>query len=111
MACQRHKEITAFQQQFCELLNRLGTWLKANAGKVHKSFVTVRDGGLLFLLVRNSVAFDAELEDALTDLDLATAQDSAFDLIELNVLALPMASEESYRTFLAPSFTWAYDAE
>jgi hypothetical protein len=35
----------------------------------------------------------------MTDLDIAIAQDDAFNLIRLNILALPMASEESIDSF------------
>jgi hypothetical protein len=50
--------------------------------------------------VQKSEAFNQELEEALTDLDVAIAQDEEFNLIRLNILALPMASEESIGSFL-----------
>jgi hypothetical protein len=34
------------------------------------------------------------------ELDIAIAQDEEFNLIRLNILALPMASEESIDSFL-----------
>jgi hypothetical protein len=37
----------------------------------------------------------------LTDLDIAVAQDDEYSLIRLNVLALPLASDEAIQPFLA----------
>ena len=45
---------------------------------------------------------------ALTELDLRIAQDAAYDLINLSVLALPIVSEEAVSTFLAEGSTLAY---
>lgn len=111
IACQRHPEMKAFQEQFVELLNRLGLWLHRNPTDVDHAYVTIRDGALLFLIIRKTVPFNRGLEDQLTDLDLAIASDGGLGLIELNVLALPKTSTESYRTFLVPGQTWAYVAE
>ncbi len=107
-ACKRHDETKPFQEQLKKLFDHLAEWLKGHREKIEKAFVTVREGGLLFLVVRNSVPYDSEIENSLLDLDIEVAQASGFDLLAMDVLALPLTSEESYQAFLAPGCTWEY---
>lgn len=62
--------------------------------------MTVRHSAFLLLIVQNHEAFNQDLEDSLTDLDLSIAQDEDYNLIRLNVLALPKASRDSIDSFL-----------
>jgi hypothetical protein len=99
-ACKAFGEYEEFTRQFRKLQATLSSWVKDHAADVAEAYLTVRDAALLFLVVQSGEAFRQELEDSLTDLDLAVAQDEEFNLIRLQVLALPRASEESVRSFL-----------
>jgi hypothetical protein len=99
-ACQAFSHMDEFTAQFKKLHARLTDWINAHNENIDKAFLTARNSAILLLLVQKSNAFNAEFEDAVTDLDLAIAQDDEFGLIRLNVLALPAASEESIQSFL-----------
>jgi len=107
-ACQMAHDRDAFVKQFEALLARLAQWLKEHADNFCEAFVTIRDSGLLFVVLRDGARFDANFEDTLTDLDLEIAQDSKFDHIDLNVLSLPKTSETAYSSFLHPEHTWVF---
>jgi hypothetical protein len=99
-ACKAFGEMEEFTKQFRKLRAKLTGWLQEHGEGIADAFLTVRDSALLLLVVRQSEAFHQEFEDALTDLDVAVAQDDEFSLIRLNVLGLPRGSEESIQSFL-----------
>lgn len=107
-ACQRHEETKAFVKQLSNVMDRLAPWIVNHSSQIQDAFLTVRDGGLLFLLIRSSVPYDADLEAALTELDIEIANSDEFDLLELNALALPKSSEVAYSTFLVDDQTWKF---
>ena len=74
-ACQAHKNSAVFSNQFNSLLQKLGQWLKIHKDGILYAYVTIRDAGLLFLIVSKSNRYDGFLEDELTDLDVEIAQD------------------------------------
>ena len=79
---------------------RLCRWSQDRAADVESAYITVRDGGLLFLVVRRETEYERDFEDALTDLDTEIACDEEFDLIRLSVLALPHCPMEAMQSFL-----------
>ena len=97
------KDITQVRQFGKYLLSMLTKWLQDNRAKARKAFLTVRDGGLLFLVIRKEAKYDAQFTDALTELDVAIARDANLNMIQLDVLALPDVSDEGARSFLSPS--------
>ncbi len=99
-ACKAYGKQQEFLQQFREVQSRLSQWVKQHGSLITDAYLTVQDAALLFLVVMAGAAFDQALEDSLTDLDIAIAQDASLDLIQLNVLALPRASEEVIQSFL-----------
>ena len=99
-ACGAYEERKRFQTQFEELMARLCRWSQEHAPDVESAFITVRDGGLLFLVVRREAEYERDFEDALTDLDSEIARDEEFDLIRLSVLALPHCPPEAMQSFL-----------
>lgn len=100
-ACSSAEQTCRYVRQFDGLLTKLETWLKQNQAKVERAFLTVREGGLLFLVVRREVECDPEFTDELTRLDVAIASDDAFDAIQLDVLALPNVPERVAKSFLS----------
>jgi hypothetical protein len=104
VACKDASQVLRYSRQFSQgLLPKLTTWLQDRRASVRKAFLTVRDGGLLLVVVRKESVYDAAFTDALTDLDVEIARDSSLDLILLDVLALPDVSDEGARSFLSPS--------
>ena len=99
-ACRAFSHYETFVRQFRELHAQLSAWIQQHDRDIAEGYLTLRDGGLLFLVVQKSAAFNQELEDSLTDLDIKIAQDDDLNLIRLNVQALPQASEESIQSFL-----------
>jgi len=99
-ACKAQGRFADVGKQLRTLLQKLRDWCNSHPDDIREAYLTVRDSGLLFLLVRKTKPFNEALEEALTDLDLEVANDNDFDLIRLSVLALPATSEESVRSFL-----------
>jgi hypothetical protein len=95
-ACQAFKTQIQFKDQFDQLIATLGEWIAQRNDRIADAYLTVRDSGLLFLLVTKSKQYDDELETALTELDLEIAHDSDFDLISLGVHAIPLGPVESF---------------
>lgn len=86
-------------KQFDLLVRRLAEWLNARQD-VANAYVTLRDGAVAFVVIRNECRYDDEFEDALSELDLALANDLDLDLIKLNSIALPPVSMEALDTFV-----------
>jgi hypothetical protein len=93
-----------FKKQMNLLLRIIAEWLK-EAKCVDKAYLTLRDGILSLVIVRKSVEYDEKFEDALSELDIAIANDVDLDLIRMSSIALPMASDEALASFLNPEFT------
>lgn len=81
------------------LFKKLGEWSSERRTSIRSSHLTIRDSGLLFVVVQNGRVFDQKLCDDLVDLDLAIAGDSSLDLIHLDVLAIPAAVPEAMAAF------------
>jgi len=107
-ACQMQQESEEFAKQFDRLLRRLAGWIVEQQDKIKEAYLTVRDAGLLFLVVRKEKHYDRELTDSLTDLDIEIAQSSEFNLVRLSVLALPNASKDSVYSFILPGLSLVY---
>ncbi len=99
-ACRIHQGGATFQKQFEQLLAELGQWLSDRAGDVHAAHIVVEANGLLFLVVRKTVKFNAELTEALADLEIQIHNDDRFSQLRLRALALPLVDEHGVKTFL-----------
>lgn len=102
-ACKDQVERADFTRQFDDLLDKLREWIESQKAAIAEAYVTLRDTGLLFLVVSKTKRFNQELEDALTDLDVFVAQSEMFNLVQLSVLALPAADRDSIDSFLGAS--------
>lgn len=107
-ACGAFKDQITFQDQFYHLHQRIAEWLKDHKDLVERAYLTVRDNGLLFLVVQNETRYNDVVEEALSDLDLLIANDDDFRLIRFDVQSLPLTSEESTTSFLARGNTFRY---
>ena len=90
-------------RRFHALLERLGTWILDRAD-LRESFVTIREGGLRFVVVRKTVAYDADFEDVLSNLDIELAHDVDIGF-QVDVMSLPAVSGASFEAFLHPHLT------
>ena len=93
-------QIDEFERQLAGVRRDLEKWMAARADAIAKAFLVLKGDHFLFLVVMKGKAHDDALEDALTDLDMAVAQNPAYNLIRLSVLALPAFGEEVIRSFL-----------
>lgn len=102
-ACQQAASDQRTRQRFDFLLKRLGTWVLGRSD-VREAFVTIRDGGLCFLVVRKVAAYDADFEDALSEFDIDLAHDSDVGF-QIEVMSLPAVSDQSLQSFLNSDLT------
>jgi len=97
-----------FPKQFRMLLNFLGNWAFERRNKLAKVFLTIRDAGLLFLVVTKGKTYDEQFEEDLTELDLEVAHNEDFSEIALSVQSLPLCDENNYNSFCSPERTLEY---
>jgi len=107
-ACRAFNQQIVFKDQFDMLVDYLGRWIDQHREQVADAYLTVRDAGLLFLVVRRATSYDEAFESALTDLDLEIANDDDYGLISLSVLGLPSMDEHSVHTFLSHKMALRY---
>jgi len=100
-ACGAFRDQIEFANQFDDLLGHLAKWSRTHQPHVAESFLTTRDGGLLFLVIWSQAGFDGNLEDELTDLDVGVANNHAYGLVRMSVLGLPPCSKDSLSSFLS----------
>ena len=103
---QRNNNDGEFQRQFDLLHKTLINWLKDH--DVRGAFLTIRDGSLAFLVVRQSVEFDDDFEDALSELQFAVNTDSDLDEVPLQVVGLPCVDDAAVDSFLDRRFSIKY---
>ncbi|MEX0867849.1 MAG: hypothetical protein WD030_10855 [Pirellulales bacterium] len=94
--------VSRLEAELKVLYGRLAKWL-VDQDSVRQAFVTLRDGGFIFVVVRSVAEYDEEFEDSLSDLDIAIARDRDLS-IKLDVLSLPAVSPESLETFITDDF-------
>lgn len=100
-ACGMWNKMAEFQGQMKLLTERLEGWVAARKNAVKEAFLTVKaGGGLLFLVVMAGREYDAVLESDLTELDIEVANHPEFNLLRLNVLAIPDSTPECVEAFL-----------
>lgn len=97
-----------FRKQFNMLLDFLGGWSYMRRNKLEKVFLTIRDAGLLFLVVTKRKTYDENFEEELTRLDLEIAHSEDFSEILLSVQSLPLCNQSNYDSFCYPERTLEY---
>ncbi len=106
-ACRIRKRDDEQLKKFQLLLNKLGTWLFDHNEKIHKTFLTVCEGGLLLVIVRKELKYDEEFESQVTDLDMDIAKDPDFSEIPFSVQTLPRCDADGYESFC--NFVWTLE--
>ncbi len=104
---QRGGDLEAIERKLSLLQRELGIWLSEQKG-IQDAYLTMRDGGFLFLVVKEKAEYDEAFEDALTELDIQIAKDVDLSGIPLDVLALPCVSQTAADHFLDGSFSFRY---
>lgn len=97
-----------FKTQFDGLLDHLGSWNYSHREKINKALITLRDNGLLFLVITNHKQYDKSFDELLTELDLEIATAERFSEIKLSTQDLPLCDECNYSSFCNPDFTLEY---
>lgn len=112
-ACRAYQSQEDFKDQFQELLRNLAEWVRQRTTKLQRALLTVRDTGVLFLIVQRGCPLDEELSNELTDLDLHIANATDFSLIRLDVMLLPEVSNEGVLCFQGqqPAVEFPVDGE
>lgn len=100
-ACRAFKHQIEFRDQFVLLVSRLGGWIGERWSELSSAYLTLRDSGLLFLVVTKNDKFSEAIEEAITDLDIEVAQDSDYSLIRFGVHVLPACDRDSVQSFLS----------
>jgi hypothetical protein len=100
-ACQMHEDIQKVVRQYQQLAARLAEWAVEHRADISEVYLALRPGGQLFLVNRRSKAYNAEMEDALSALELEIGHNDDFDKMNLEALSLPAASAEGIDGFLA----------
>ena len=87
------------------LIDKLGEWVRDNFDEyLSQAYLTLRDSRFAFLAISRLPECNDDLEDSLSDLDLSIANDPDLDLIRMNTLVLPPASDESLNSFFDQRF-------
>lgn len=108
-ACRAFHKQVIFGDQLKMLLQGLAEWIHTRVDMLSDAYLTVRDAGLLFVVVRKNRPYDSDFEDNLTDLDVEVANNPDYNLIKMDVLALPNSSDESIKSFVSnTSFTFKF---
>lgn len=107
-ACRAFTQQIVFKNQFDQLLMRLAEWIAQHKAKLSAACVTVRDSGLLFLVMLKEPRLDREIEESLTELDLEIANDADYGLISLAVHAIPRSDEATVQSFVSRKMALRY---
>lgn len=103
-ALQIAERLEEFDEQFSVLINALVRWMHKRSD-IAGGYLTMRDGSFLFAVVRTACEYDEEFEDSLSDLDIKLANDGDLNLLKVDAIGLPPASDAALSSFLDPDNT------
>jgi hypothetical protein len=104
---QQTQRAEEFARQFNLLLRMLAEWLQGRSD-VERAYLTHRDGALAFVVMRAFCEYDDAFEDSLSEVDYQIANDADLNLIKMDAVGLPLASDNAVSSFLDPNFTLEY---
>jgi hypothetical protein len=99
-ACGAFSKMAQFQTQMKELTDHLSKWVNDRKATVRDAYLSVKGSGLFFMVVMAGKEFNPELEEELTTLDIEIANSEDFDLLRVDVLAIPDGPPECVDSFL-----------
>lgn len=97
-----------FLQQYSDLLEHTNRWLHSQSEKVDRAYLSLGLGKVDFVVFQKGTRFDREFDESLVELDIEIANRSEFDLIQLDVLALPNCPDEDAASFVPRGSTYVW---
>jgi hypothetical protein len=107
-ACRSYGKVEEFSQQVRDLMECLGKWVLEHRTEIDRAFFALEPDGCVLAVVQKGKAFNPDFEDALSRLDLDMAQNDAFSLVNLRVVAIPFSSDDTVSSFLDLGRAWVY---
>jgi len=93
--------IRSLKEQSESLLLKLQDWSKKHSDTICRAdFRVLSLNDFLFVVMQKDIPYNSDLSDKLTDLDIEIANDDNFNLITLNVLAIPRCSFDAAQAFI-----------
>ena len=100
-ACKQWEATKEFRAKFDIMLRRIGRWIYEHRDSVKRGIVTVRDRGLMLIVMVPFAEMNPEFEVELSNLDVGIANDADLDDIQLSVMSMPEVTEECLQSFLS----------
>jgi hypothetical protein len=101
IAYNKMAELTDIQAQVEALAARVGKWCFDHKDQINGAYVSTGVmGKLLFLVVLKGKAFNQEVTDSLTHLDIELAMSQAYSLLKISVRAIPEVSQAEIEAIL-----------
>ncbi len=107
-ACGAYLEELKFREQFRVLLNRCGVWINKHEKQIADAYMTIQDGGVLFLVIQEGKVRDSSLSNNLSALDIEIANDDNLSLLDVSVLVLPKGTKADVSSFINHEFWLKY---
>jgi hypothetical protein len=95
------EHMKALTKQTESMLKKLKNWCKEHSRLVRRAdvrFLSLDE--FLFVVMQKDVPYNFELSEKLTDLDIEISNDEYFNLLTLNVLAIPCCSSDAAQAFI-----------
>jgi hypothetical protein len=68
---QKAKQADQFELQFKLLLKQLAEWISVRQDKIANAFLTLQDGTLAFVVVREAAQYNEDFQDDIAEIDIA----------------------------------------
>jgi hypothetical protein len=107
-ACGAYLEELKFREQFFVLLNQCGAWIDKHKKQIAHAYITIQDGGVLFLVIQKGKARDSSLSNDLSALDIEIANNDNLSLLDVSVLVLPKGTKADVNSFINHEFLLKY---
>ena len=88
------------KQQVGELMERLESWFHTQSD-LKDAYIGFGPSGMMLVVIQPEIAFDASLSLRLSQLEIDIANDSRFEMLQFNTIALPHPSEHDIAQFVS----------
>jgi hypothetical protein len=89
-----------FLRQMRLLIAKLQRWCEDHKDVIKEAIFEPRYDSQMFLVVLNQTEYNPEIENELTELTIAVANDPVFSLIRFDVQTLPACEPDDVRSFI-----------